>query len=151
MLSHAGKDGLEVSLPFLTESRGTRRLIGLLMRAFDAIDRGSILFVDELDASMHTLLSMKLLELFSDNEINRNGAQLVATTHDTNILCLKTVRRDQIWFVEKDSDGATSVYPLTNIRTRNTDNLEKGYLQGRFGAIPFLGSTKELWSRRANA
>lgn len=142
--AHAAHDGSHVELPFMTESRGTRRLIAILLSVFKALDKGGVLFVDELDASLHTLLAMKLIDLFADATVNVHGAQLVATTHDTNLLCSSAIRRDQIWFTEKDNSGATTVYPLTDIRTRNSDNLEKGYLQGRFGAIPYLGSVKDL-------
>jgi AAA15 family ATPase/GTPase len=143
-LSHFAVGGSTVELPLAKESRGTRRLMNLLLSAFKVLDIGGVLVVDELDSSLHTLLSMKLLDLFGDSSINPHGAQMIATTHDTNILCSDKVRRDQIWFVEKDAEGASHLYPLTDIRTRNTDNLEKGYLQGRFGAVPFLGSVKDL-------
>lgn len=149
-LSHSARGGTAVELPFTMESRGTRRLIDILLQAFKTLDTGGVLFVDELDASLHTLLGMKLLELFSDATINKKAAQLIATTHDTNILCAPQVRRDQIWFTEKDAEGATTLFPLTDIRTRNTDNLEKGYLQGRFGAIPFIRPVKDLLLARSN-
>lgn len=142
-LSHSSAHG-SFDLPFAAESRGTRRLIDLLYYVFKAIDTGGVLFIDELDASLHTLLSLKIIDIFSDVRTNPNGAQLVVTTHDTNILCSDRVRRDQIWFVEKNNNGESCVYPLTDIKTRNTDNLEKGYLQGRFGAVPFIGSIDEL-------
>lgn len=149
-LVHKGGDGVGVELPFDVESRGTRRLIGLLVHIFKIIDDGGVIFIDELDASLHSLLSMKIIELFSFEEFNKNGAQLIATTHDTNILCSDNVRRDQIWFTEKDSYGATEVFPLTDIKTRNSDNLERAYLQGRFGAIPYLGSIKDLLADSCN-
>ena len=80
--------------------------------------------------------SQELL-LFCSPETNPKGAQLVATVHDTNLMGWSGLRRDQIWFTEKDEDGATLLFPLTDIRTRRSDNLEKGYLQGRYGAVPF--------------
>ena len=79
-----------------------------------------------------------------DKATNPHGAQVVATTHDTNNLCSGLLRRDQIWFAEKGHSGSTHLYPLTDISTRNTDNLEKGYLQGRFGAVPYLGRVEDL-------
>lgn len=123
-----------------SESRGTLRLLRLLGPILDALDHGRTVVVDELDASMHPLLSAKILALFNSREANPRGAQLICTTHDTNLLSRDCLRRDQIWFTEKDSEGATHLFPLTDIRTRSTDNIEKGYLQGRFGAIPFLGN-----------
>ena len=118
-----------------------------------ALRHGKVLVIDELDASLHTLLASRLIELFGNPKLNPKGAQLLATTHDTHLLCSPAIRRDQIWFAEKSREGATSIYPLTDIRTRAEDNLERGYLQGRFGAIPFLGSVEELFggSRRGDA
>lgn len=142
---HSGEKGDLYELPFSKESRGTRRLSKLLLSALKVIDKGGVLFVDEIDASLHTLLSIKLVALFSSKSTNPNGAQLVATTHDTNLLCSGALRRDQIWFAEKDKQGSTQIYPLTDIKTRNTDNIEKGYLQGRFGAIPYFGGTSGLF------
>ncbi|MFH1345489.1 MAG: ATP-binding protein [Pseudomonadota bacterium] len=121
------------------ESAGTLRLLVLLKPIFEALDQGSLFVIDELDASLHTYLSEKIVMLFNSKKTNPRGAQLIATTHDTNLLSAGCVRRDQIWFVEKDGAGASTLYPLTDIRTRGTENLEKGYLQGRFGAIPFRG------------
>jgi hypothetical protein len=146
---HAAADGAPVPLPFEAESRGTIRLLSLVMRAIKALDDGNILLVDELDLSLHTLLSLQLLSLFASAATNPHGAQLIATTHDTNILCSKKVRRDQIWFCEKNDRGETSLYPLTDIRTRNTDNIEKGYLEGRFGAVPFVGRLEQLFGDAA--
>lgn len=111
---------------------------------FSALDKGLPLIIDELDASLHTYLAEDILSLFNSAETNKKGAQLIATTHDTNLLSAKMVRRDQIWFVEKGADGATSLYPLTDIRTRNSDNIERGYLEGRFGAVPYRGSIQSL-------
>lgn len=145
-LSHAAGNDEERGIFFDLnwESRGTLRLLKLLRPIFGALDVGSTVFVDEIDASVHTLLSKAILELFSSKKTNPRGAQLVATTHDTTLLCSKTLRRDQVWFTEKDLMGATNIYPLSDIRTRQTDNLEKGYLEGRFGAIPFLGDMTKL-------
>jgi AAA15 family ATPase/GTPase len=84
------------------------------------------------------------LAIFSSKENNTKGAQLIATTHDTNILSSDLVRRDQIWFCEKGPHGETLLFPLTDIKIRSTDNVEKGYLQGRFGAIPFAGPPGKL-------
>jgi len=143
-LGHTTRTGDNVYFDLQAESRGTIRLLSLLSPILDVLDRGGLIAIDEIDSSLHTLLAKDIISLFTSRETNRHGAQLVSTTHDTNLLCSPDVRRDQIWFTEKDKGGATHLYPLTDIRTRNTDNLEKGYLQGRFGAVPFLGSTKRL-------
>ncbi len=119
------------------ESAGTRRLLILLDFAFRELDEGVPLLVDELDASLHTHACEAVLRLFCSPRSNPKGAQLLATTHNTNLMSLSALRRDQLWFTQKDAYGATKLYPLTDIRTRKSDNLEKGYLQGRYGAVPF--------------
>ncbi len=136
-LAHQSRDGEPVYLDFGMESSGTRRLLVMLSLAYRALDAGTPLVIDELDVSLHTLAGAAVLQLFSSPETNPKGAQLVATVHDTNLMGWSGLRRDQIWFTEKDEDGATLLYPLTDIRTRRSDDLEKGYLQGRYGAVPF--------------
>jgi AAA15 family ATPase/GTPase len=135
-LGHATKAGRPKYLPFSLESSGTIRLLLILRSIFKGLDRGSPVVIDELDTSLHTYLTERIIAIFNSHKTNPKGAQLLATTHDTNLLSTSSIRRDEIWFAQKDSSGATSFYPLTDIRTRNTDNLEKGYLQGRFGAVP---------------
>lgn len=125
------------------ESKGTIRLLDLMHPAISALDHGLILVVDEIDNSLHTLLSIALVKLFTNKKTNPRGAQLIATTHDTNMLHGKVFRRDQIWFTEKSPEGQTCLYPLTEMSTRKTDNFERGYLQGRFGAVPFLGGIED--------
>ncbi|WP_201861424.1 AAA family ATPase [Microvirga soli] len=144
-LAHQGVDGVRVFFMPEKESAGTRRLLLLASAAFRALDEGSLLVVDELDASLHTQACEAFVSLFSNKAINSKGAQLVATTHDTNLMRSPMLRRDQIWFTEKDHRGATHVFPLSDIQTRRTDNIEKGYLEGRFGAIPFAGPVTTLF------
>ena len=145
-LAHRGHQGDKIFFDLNRESAGTRRLLILLGRVFRALDEGTLLVIDELDASLHTQACEAVLALFSSATTNPKGAQLIATTHDTNLLRSPLLRRDQIWFTEKDAEGATHLYPLTDIRTRKGDNLEKGYLQGRYGAIPFAGPISDLIS-----
>jgi hypothetical protein len=145
-LGHQGQNGNPVYLDFQTESDGTRRLLFLLSSAFGVLDEGSVFISDELNASLHTQACEALVSLFCSRETNPRGAQLIATTHDTNLLQSKTLRRDQIWFTEKTEEGATRLYPLTDIRTRKGDNLEKAYLQGRYGAVAVSGSVKDILS-----
>ena len=135
-LAHRGRQGESVYLDLDSESAGTRRLLIVLGLAYQALDAGTLLCIDEVDASLHTYASEAILKLFCRPDINRNGAQLVATTHNTNLMKSSVLRRDQLWFTEKTQEGATELYPLTDIRTRKGDNIELGYLQGRFGAIP---------------
>ena len=106
----------------------------------DAMKRGAVLVVDEIEASMHPLLTRHLIEMMQNQTINQNHAQLVFTTHDTCLLDLKLLRRDQIWFAEKDEKNMqTDIYALTEFSPRKEENISKGYLQGRYGAIPFIG------------
>ena len=135
-LGHRARDGHEVHFPLERESDGTQRLLFLLSAAFEALAEGSLLVVDELDASLHTQACEEILALFGDAKLNKKGAQMIATTHDTNLMNAPSLRRDQVWFVSKDEFGASHLYPLTDIRTRKEDNIEKGYLEGRYGAVP---------------
>ena len=135
-LAHRSRGGVPVHFDLDSESAGTRRLLFVLGPAFRALDEGTPLIVDELDASLHTQAAEAVLRLFCSPETNPKGAQLVATTHDTNLMRSPVLRRDQLWFTEKDADGATRLYPLTDIRTRKGDDIGKGYLQGRYGAVP---------------
>ena len=135
---HRSKAGSTVELDMHDESAGTIAYFSLLGPAVEAIESGGVLCVDELDSSLHPLLALDLLRLFNDRERNPRGAQLIFNTHDTNLLSASVLRRDQIWFTEKDSEGATHLYPLSDFKPRKNENLERGYLQGRYGAIPFL-------------
>jgi uncharacterized protein len=100
---------------------------------------GKVLVIDELEASLHSTLCRFLINLFHNKKINRDGAQLIFSTHDTSLLDNDLFRRDQIWFMEKDKNNASKLYPLTDFKPRPTEALEKGYLQGRYGALPFFG------------
>ena len=135
-LEHQGADGESKHFPIQLESAGTLRLLSALPKVLGVLKTGGMVIVDELDLSLHTQAAAKLLGLFCSREHNPHGAQILATTHDTNLLESKCLRRDQVWFVSKTELGATEIYPLTDIRTRPSDNIEKGYLQGRFGATP---------------
>lgn len=130
-------------LPLEEESRGTQTLFRLALPILTAIEIGSVVLVDELEASLHPTLARQIVQQFNDPSTNPLNAQLVFTTHDTNLLGTTvgepTLRRDQVWLTEKDRDGASQLYPLTDFKPRKTENLERGYLQGRYGAIPFLG------------
>ncbi len=131
-----------VLLPFETsvESDGTQKLLQYAGGWIKALAEGATLLVDELDGSLHPMLTKFLVGLFHDAGRNRNGAQLVFTTHDTNLLDTTIFRRDQIWFTEKDEEAATKLYPLLDYSPRRDEVLERGYLRGRYGAIPFIGS-----------
>lgn len=106
------------------------------------LKNGRVLVVDELDNSFHPHLVRFLLSLIHDSEANEQNGQLIFSTHDTSILDAKILRRDQIWFTEKDGDQATQLYPLSDFHPRKQEALEKGYLQGRFGALPYIGEVR---------
>ncbi len=126
------------------ESEGTKKVIDLSGPIFDTLLFGRILIIDEFDAKLHPLITTQLINLFNNSDTNPKNAQLFFATHDTNLLSLKLFRRDQIWFAEKDNKEQTDIYPLTRIvlpdgsKVRNDSNLEKNYIRGRYGAIPFL-------------
>ena len=140
LLAHRGAAGGSLAFERESESEGTVAFLGLLGPSFQALRLGRSLCVDELDASLHPLLALEIVRLFNDPKLNPRGAQIVFTTHDTNILDRASLRRDQIWFTEKDAEGGTHLYPLTDFKPRKNENLEHGYLQGRYGAVPFISS-----------
>ena len=122
------------------ESVGTQRFFSRIGLWMDALNSGAVLVVDEIEASMHPLLTRHLIEMIQDQTTNQNHAQLIFTTHDTGLLDLKLLRRDQIWFAEKDEKTMqTDIYALTEFSPRKEENIARGYLQGRYGAIPFIG------------
>lgn len=125
----------------MDESSGTRNLLFLTGPILDILNKGLTLVVDELDTSLHTLLVQALVRLFHRPEVNTGGAQVIFTTHDTSLLdAYGLFRRDQVWFVEKRPDQSSSLYPLLDFSPRKNEALERGYLQGRYGALPFLSN-----------
>lgn len=126
------------------ESSGTNKLFDLAALVLAQLDFGQPLIVDELDSKLHPLLTQHIIKLFNNPETNPNGAQLIFATHDTNLLNVKTFRRDQIWFTEKDNLEATDLYSLAEFREpegnkiRKDRSFEKDYINGRYGAIPYI-------------
>lgn len=131
------------------ESAGTRKLFDLAGPIFDTLNSGTVLVVDELDAKMHPLISQELVALFNDPKRNLHQAQLIFTTHDTNLLSSHLLRRDQIWFTEKDEQERTDIYNMMNIvlpdgtMPRGDGNIERNYIRGRYGAIPYISPYTE--------
>ena len=125
------------------ESDGTKKLFNMAGPIVDTVKKGKSLFIDELDAQLHPLLTRKLVDMFNCPVTNPNDAQLIFTTHDTNLLSKNILRRDQVIFVEKDAKAMTRITPMMSIKMENgakprTDsNYEKNYLEGRYGAIPY--------------
>lgn len=141
-LIHKTPSGKEVQLDLDEESGGTRQLFGLAGPLLDVLRNGWILVIDELDTSLHPLLMRNLVQMFHNPNINRENAQLLFSTHDTTILDREIFRRDQVWFVEKDRHLQTRLYPLTDFSPRKDENFGRGYLQGRYGAVPFVGELR---------
>jgi len=130
------------------ESSGTNKIIDLSGPIFDTLNDGGILVIDELDAKLHPLLTLSIVRLFQNQDINKEGAQLIFATHDTNILSICNLRRDQIYFVEKDKFGASELYSLVEYnkegKIRKDRSFEKDYINGRYGAIPYFGNFNTL-------
>ncbi len=127
------------------ESNGTIRFFALAGPVLNALQDGSTIVVDEIDCSMHPLLTRQLIELFQSPEANKSGAQLVFTTQDSSLMDLDLFRRDQIWITEKNHSFATELYSLYDFeeRPRNTEAVERNYLAGRYGGVPRFGATFE--------
>lgn len=127
----------------MQESEGTKKMFELSPFIYRSLKEGMPLFIDEFDSRFHPLLTKKIVELY--NSIENKKAQLIFTTHDTNLLSSDLLRRDQIDFIEKDKYGASHLYTLVEIKgIRNDASFEKDYIQGKYGAIPFLGDFTNL-------
>ncbi len=128
------------------ESEGTKKLFNYGLDIYNMLTKGGTLIIDEFDAHFHPLLTRKIVQLFN-SKANKNNAQLFFATHDTNLLDRELLRRDQIYFAEKDNEGATHIYSLADFKgVRNDASYEKDYIKGKYGAIPFLGDFEQLIS-----
>lgn len=144
-LLHRSGTGEPVSLDLARqESMGTRAWFGFLGPLLNVLEHGSVLLVDELDASLHPMLAAEVIRLFQDPVANPRGAQLIFTTHDAtllgNSLVDRPLDRDQVWFTAKRQTGETELYPLIDAKPRREENLERGYLRGRYGGVPRVTS-----------
>ena len=139
--SHQGenRDGQTASylLELSDESDGTRKLMALAPAVESALQTGGILFVDELERELHPMLMNYIIAKFQSSTSNPNGAQIVFTTHNTELMNLELLRKDQLYFADKrDKDGASELYSISEFSTRTTENIRKGYLVGKYGATP---------------
>jgi len=141
-LSHATDAKEEIGLDLSDESAGTQILFRTAGAWLNVFENGEVLLVDEIDTSLHPLLTRFLIERFQSGAANPHNAQLVFTTHNTSLLDQNLFRRDQIWFIEKAPGGASNLYPLTDFKPRNDEKLESWYLRGRYGALPVLDELK---------
>lgn len=124
------------------ESDGTNRLLDYIPAFQEIISKNKVYLIDEVERSIHPLLIKELVKKFS-SDINSKG-QLIFTTHESNLLDQDIFRQDEIWFIEKDKYGCSDLYPLSEFKEHHTKDIKKGYLNGRYGAIPFLGNLKDL-------
>jgi len=141
--AHEHQTGSIVNLDLTDESDGTRRLLNLIPALHHLRTSGGVFFIDEIDRSMHPILVWKFLDFFLKS-CDGGQRQIIVTTHESNLLDLELLRRDEIWFAEKDANAVTHLYPLTDFKVRNDLEIRKHYLHGRFGAIPFLGNLDRL-------
>lgn len=131
-----------VTLSLIEESDGTRRLLDYIPLLHDIINYDSVYIVDEIERSIHPLLVKEVVKKFSSDKLTKG--QLIFTTHESNLLDLDIIRQDEIWLTEKNKKGSTELYPLSDYKTHHTIDIRKGYLEGRYGAIPFLGNFSDL-------
>lgn len=134
-----GNNEKDFSLELIEESIGTQQLFYLAPVLYYVFKEGKTLFIDEIDRSLHPMLVEYIIKKFLNKDINKNKAQLICNTHDTNLLNLDLFRRDEIWFTERDNKtGISDLYALADFSPRKDENIEKAYLLGRFGAVPFI-------------
>lgn len=142
---HNNESGEPVVFNLEDESQGTRKIFSFAGPLSHSFESGNILLVDELNDNLHPKLVEFIVSLFHNPDINKNGAQLIFTTHETSILNQDVFRRDQIWFVEKDSLKQTKLFPLADFSPRKgRENLELSYLDGRYGALPIIGKWEKF-------
>lgn len=142
-LFHKGVDennnDIQISFELDEESDGTQKMFSLLGPWIDSLNKGLVLIIDELDCELHPLLCELLIKTFNSPEFNRYNAQLIFSAHNTYLMNSELLRRDQIWFTEKDIDtGNTDIYSLLEYKQRHGANFEKSYLNGKYGAIPYI-------------
>jgi uncharacterized protein len=132
---------------FADESAGTQAWIALLPSVLRSLRQASMLVIDEIDTSLHPHLTAHLVRLFQSEQSNPGGAQLVFTTHDASLLGTtfgeEILARDQVWFVEKNADGSSHLYPLTDFHPRKGENRERRYLGGSYGAVPIVNGVDQ--------
>jgi len=139
--AHLNNHNEAVFFDFEDESDGTKKLFAFAGPWMDVLKNGYVLFIDELHDNLHPKLVQFLVKLFHNKETNPKNAQLIFTTHETSILSQDVFRRDQIWFCERNKMQSTSLYPLSDFSPKKgKENLERSYLSGRYGALPFIRS-----------
>jgi hypothetical protein len=137
---YARKGWLPIWLNSVFEAAGTQRLIGLLGPLLQAIEQGKLLLIDEFDASLHPLVARYLIRLINDPSVSNRGAQLLLTSHNTTLMDLDILRRDEIWLLQLNEQHASSLSPLLRSSPRKHELIAKNYLRGRYGAVPVIRS-----------
>lgn len=141
-LDHTGKDNIVATFNLEDESDGTVRLLDFIPAFRNVTSKNKVYIVDEIERSIHPLLIKELIKKFSHDELSKG--QLIFTTHESNLLDQEIFRQDEIWFAEKDKNGATDLYSLSDFKEHKTIDIRKGYLNGRYGSIPFLANLNDL-------
>ena len=139
---HRMEDGKEINMAFASESDGTRRLVDYMPLFYAVTNEDKVYVVDEIERSIHPILIKSLMERLSHSE--KASGQLIFSTHESGLLDQDIFRPDEIWFAQKDAEQATQLYPLSDFNIHKTANIENGYLNGRYGGIPFLSNLKDL-------
>lgn len=139
---HVDVEGTEFFMPLESESDGTIRLIDYIPFIYSILHEDKVYFIDEIERSVHPIMIKLIVSKISENSSCRG--QLIFTTHESCLLDQKILRADEIWFAQKDSDQASHIYPLSDFNIHKTANIELGYLNGRYGGIPFLSNLKDL-------
>jgi AAA15 family ATPase/GTPase len=140
---HLNQNGKKVHFELNEESDGTRRIIDFVPALLELTKNESVYLIDEIDRSLHPMLSKAILKYFFE-ATSSIKSQLIATTHESNLLDLDILRKDEIWFVEKANDGSSRLYSLSEFKPRPEKDIKKGYLNGRYGAIPFFSNPVDL-------
>ena len=141
LMKHQPAEGTSAELEIDDESHGTQKMFALAGPWLDSLQQGHVIVFDELHDNLHPELLRFLITRFHDPVMNSHGAQLLFSTHDTSVLSRDVFRRDQVWLCTRDANLATSLYPLSDFRKpRGDEDLERAYLSGRFGALPFISS-----------
>lgn len=141
-----GEDIGKTDLPFREESFGTRALFIIGCHILQALQSGSPFFIDEMDSGLHSYVTQLIVDIFRNERINKKNAQLIFTTHDVNLLDQNTIRKDQVWFTEKDEYGVSEIFTLSDFDDVREDTLfAKWYLNNKFGGVPSLQSLEKLF------
>lgn len=149
LLEHKSDDNSKVRFTLGEESDGTNRLLEYIPALQDVIFHDKVIVVDEMERSIHSLVVKEIVSKFAADPATKG--QLIFSTHDANLLDQEFLRQDEIWFAQKNNAGATEIYPLSDFKEHHTLDIRKGYMNGRYGAIPFLGNLRDLnWDQYAD-